>query len=144
MLTEETIARFKAFEKYDFDNDERFKAGINSLLNNKSEDQDKLLKKAKLFYYTKLIDHFEMQEYEDWKKDPVAMETVPESDSEKPTRFTFQELVDMIEKGIEIPGIKQIPNVLNEGTPSEAKMTARPKPWEIKKEQQQEQGEDRA
>lgn len=29
-------------------------------------------------------------------------------------------------------GIKQIPNVLNEGTPSEAKMTARPKPWETK------------
>jgi hypothetical protein len=28
-------------------------------------------------------------------------------------------------------GIKQIPNVLNEGTPSEAKMIARPKPWEI-------------
>lgn len=27
-------------------------------------------------------------------------------------------------------GIKQIPNVLNQGTPSEAKMTARPKPWE--------------
>lgn len=36
-------------------------------------------------------------------------------------------------------GIKQIPNVLNEGTPSEAKMTARPKPWEINKQQQQEQ-----
>lgn len=33
-------------------------------------------------------------------------------------------------------GIKQIPNVLNEGTPSEAKMTARPKPWELKKEQE--------
>lgn len=28
-------------------------------------------------------------------------------------------------------GIKQIANVLNEGTPSEAKMIARPKPWEI-------------
>lgn len=26
-------------------------------------------------------------------------------DLEKPPRFTFQELVDMIEKGIEIPGI---------------------------------------
>lgn len=36
-------------------------------------------------------------------------------------------------------GIKQIPNVLNEGTPSEPKMTARPKPWETNKQQQQEQ-----
>lgn len=33
-------------------------------------------------------------------------------------------------------GIKQIPNVLNEGTPSKAKMTARPKPWEINKQEQ--------
>lgn len=40
----------------------------------------------------------------------------------------------MIEKGIEIPGIKQIPNKLNEGVPSEAKMTARPKPWEVNRE----------
>jgi hypothetical protein len=32
-------------------------------------------------------------------------------------------------------GIKQIPNVLNEGTPSKAKMAARPKPWETNKQE---------
>ncbi|ORZ00832.1 hypothetical protein BCR43DRAFT_485874 [Syncephalastrum racemosum] len=49
-------------------------------------------------------------------------------------KFTFQELVEMIESGQEIPGIKQIPNKINEGAPSEPKMSARRKPWEQQQE----------
>ncbi|KAG2236142.1 hypothetical protein BDF21DRAFT_376718 [Thamnidium elegans] len=137
MSSAESIATFKEFEKYDFDNDEKFQSGISSLLNNKQDNEQDLLEKAKLFYYTKFICSFNPDAYKSWKtenQEPVDNEgKVTENDLEKPPRFTFQELVDMIEKGIEIPGIKQIPNVINEGTPSEAKMTARPKPWESNK-----------
>jgi hypothetical protein len=55
------------------------------------------------------------------------------TEDEPPRRLTFQEIVEKIEKGEEIPGIKQIPNKLNEAPPSEAKLSARPKPWETKK-----------
>jgi hypothetical protein len=44
--------------------------------------------------------------------------------------------VEKIEKGEEIPGIKQIPNKLNDAAPSEAKLSVRPKPWEMKKDSQ--------
>ncbi|KAI8390142.1 hypothetical protein BD560DRAFT_380037 [Blakeslea trispora] len=125
-MTKDEIARFKAFESYDFDKDQEYTSKIASILNENPGDQEQIIKKAKLFYYTRLIDAFDVQQYEQWKQ---------QSDEDKPVRFSFQEIVDMIEKGIEIPGIKQIPNVLNEGTPSEAKMTARPKPWEIAREQ---------
>lgn len=54
-----------------------------------------------------------------------------------PVRLTFQEIVEKIEKGEEIPGIKQIPNKLNEASPSEAKLAARPKPWETNRTPEQ-------
>ncbi|KAK4520806.1 Transmembrane protein 188 [Mucor velutinosus] len=137
----DNIAKFKQFDQYDFDKDSQFQSGVASLLNNKQENEADLLLRAKLFYYTKVVDtSFNADAYKTWKNEnqEPAIEQGKNSD-DKPPRFTFQELVDMIEKGIEIPGIKQIPNVLNEGTPSKAKMTARPKPWETNKQQQQEQ-----
>ncbi|KAI8972733.1 hypothetical protein BDB01DRAFT_809047 [Pilobolus umbonatus] len=124
--------KFEQFDKYDFDNDAQFKAGLASLLNNKQSNESELLEKAKLFYYTRFKDSFDIDEYKDWKKSKGEASTEESTEDENPPRFTFQEIVDMIEKGIEIPGIKKIPNVLNEGKPSESKMKARPKPWETK------------
>ncbi|RUS35459.1 hypothetical protein BC938DRAFT_483171 [Jimgerdemannia flammicorona] len=49
-------------------------------------------------------------------------------------KLSFDQLVEMINKGETIPGIKQIPNKLNEGTPSVPSQARRPKPWEVKKE----------
>ncbi|KAI8877767.1 hypothetical protein K501DRAFT_259803 [Backusella circina FSU 941] len=142
MSTEET---FHSFEKYDFENDNQFKAGVASLLNNKQDNESDLLEKAKLFYYSKFVTPVDADAYKQWKEDKKEQkeevktegeeeEEEEEKKDDKPPRFTFQELVDMIEKGVEIPGIRQIPNKLNEGTPSESKMTARPKPWELNKE----------
>ncbi|KAI9483331.1 MAG: hypothetical protein EXX96DRAFT_594155 [Benjaminiella poitrasii] len=137
MPSSEAIAKFKAFNVYDFEKDEQFQSGISSLLSNKQDNEATLLERAKLFYYAKFIESFDIEEYRAWKKEtqqPTSEEKDATAEKEKPPRFTFQEIVDMIEKGIEIPGIKQIPNVLNEGIPSESKMPARPKPWEMKKE----------
>ncbi|GAB5588567.1 hypothetical protein Unana1_03467 [Umbelopsis nana] len=155
MSTEE-IERFRAFENYDFDKDSRFQAGLPSLLQNgqgKSEqEQLELVQRAKWFYYTKFVSSFDYNEYRQWAKDHKYIvntsdnnddvqnsesKATPSKDSntedEPPRRLTFQEIVEKIEKGEEIPGIKQIPNKLNEAPPSEAKLSARPKPWETKK-----------
>ncbi|KAG2201888.1 hypothetical protein INT46_006698 [Mucor plumbeus] len=136
--TNDNITKFKQFDRYNFETDNQFQSGVASLLNNKQENEADLLLRAKLFYYTKVVDaSFNVDAYKSWKNE--NQEPVNEQESaiedDKPPRFTFQELVDMIEKGIEIPGIKQIPNVLNEGTPSKAKMAARPKPWETNKQE---------
>ncbi|KAI7903953.1 uncharacterized protein BX663DRAFT_505852 [Cokeromyces recurvatus] len=136
MFTSEDITKFEAFDNYNFDKDEQFQLGISSLLNNKQDNEVELVERAKIFYYTKFIENFDIEEYKTWKKGSQETMMKGKDMNEKEnsaTRFTFQEIVDMIEKGIEIPGIKQIPNVLNEGTPSESKMLARPKPWEMKK-----------
>ena len=48
---------------------------------------------------------------------------------------SFYEICEMIAKGLPVPGIRQIPNKINEGTPSKPSMKPRPKPWELKRMQ---------
>ncbi|KAI8577095.1 hypothetical protein K450DRAFT_253619 [Umbelopsis ramanniana AG] len=142
-------AAFQAFDHYDFDKDDRFQAGLPSLLKNqegKTESERlELIQRARWFYYTKFVQAFDYTEYQQWKinrnptdnnisdkqDDPVQAKDSSTDDNETPKRLTFQEIVERIEKGEEIPGIKQIPNKLNEAAPSEAKLSARPKPWEV-------------
>ncbi|CAO3661922.1 unnamed protein product [Umbelopsis ramanniana] len=148
-------ATFQAFDSYDFDKDEQFQAGLPSLLKNqegKTETERlELIQRAKWFYYTKFVQVFDYNEYQQWsinrnstdhnisdKQDDDLVEAKEPSnntdaESETPRRLTFQEIVERIEKGEEIPGIKQIPNKLNEAAPSEAKLSARPKPWEVQR-----------
>ncbi|KAL0082425.1 hypothetical protein J3Q64DRAFT_1720622 [Phycomyces blakesleeanus] len=126
-MTPEQKATFEAFSKYDFDNDTRFQSGVSSLMNRykkESIDSDDILERAQWFYYTKFVEPFDLDAFREWKAKKEA-----DVDQEQ-KRFTFQELVEMIETGKEIPGIKQIPNTLNEGTPSQPKLNVRRKPWE--------------
>ncbi|KAI8393534.1 uncharacterized protein BYT42DRAFT_609322 [Radiomyces spectabilis] len=134
-------AKFQAFANYDFDNDGRFQSGVSAIVNQQADsNQGDVLEKAKWFYYNKFIEAFDYDEYQAWKAGtPGASDGGEEKqeqsqDDERPPRLTFQEIVQMIETGQEIPGIKQIPDTLNEGTPSTPKLKARPKPWETKRE----------
>jgi hypothetical protein len=59
-----------------------------------------------------------------------------ESGEDKPKYpKSFYEICEMIAKNQPIPGIRQIPNKINEGTPSKPSMKPRPKPWELKRMQ---------
>ncbi|KAF7730839.1 hypothetical protein EC973_001357 [Apophysomyces ossiformis] len=139
-MSQGNVEKFEAFSKYDFDHDERFQAGIASL-----QPNGETLDRAKWFYYTKFVEAFDYEEYQNWKKNlkqpetstdaqPEAAEEAkePKDQEERPKRLTFDQIVEMIETGQEIPGIKQIPNKLNESTPSKPALTIRPKPWETK------------
>lgn len=55
---------------------------------------------------------------------------VPEK-VEAPYPTTFAHIVELITTGQPIPGIRDIPNVLNTAPPSEATKAKRRKPWEI-------------
>ncbi|KAI8337427.1 hypothetical protein BC941DRAFT_352604 [Chlamydoabsidia padenii] len=128
---------FLSFEQYDFDGDDRFKAGVSSIMKKQEGDKDEMLEKAKWFYYTKFVQSFNYDHYQQWKtnktKSIETSTTTTTADDDQvyvPPRLTFQEIVEMIETGQEIPGIRQIPNKLSKGTPSQPQLKARPKPWE--------------
>ncbi|KAF9280225.1 hypothetical protein BGZ68_007422 [Mortierella alpina] len=59
--------------------------------------------------------------------------TTPSTGADPSYPKSFQEICELIASGKPIPGIRQIPNNLAEGTPSEAKLAPKLKPWEMKK-----------
>ena len=66
------------------------------------------------------------ERYKAWKDDQqvVSTETGPEYPK------SFQEIMEMVQKGIPVPGIKIIPDRLHHLPLSQPSMAPRKKPWE--------------
>ncbi|CAG8589473.1 4026_t:CDS:2 [Cetraspora pellucida] len=116
---------FVKFERYDFDKDEDFQAGLQSVLtshqNKSQEELDKLKEKAKWFYFSKVVQKFDYTEYLAWKSnEPPASESSDNQDTPR--------------QDVTTNGIKEIPDEINHGTPSTSTTKPRPKPWEKRKE----------
>ncbi|KAG0243113.1 hypothetical protein BGW41_002975 [Actinomortierella wolfii] len=142
-------ATFERFESYDFDADANFQAGLKSILAKQQEktadEQKEAIDNAKFFYFSRFVEAFDLNEYKAWKSSrqapsgqdsTVAPTSAPSQSTATPSSAeptypkSFQEICELIASGKPIPGIRQIPNNLAEGTPSEAKMAPRRKPWE--------------
>ncbi|KAF0466791.1 hypothetical protein F8M41_026082 [Gigaspora margarita] len=149
-MTSENINQvFIKFEQYDFDKDQEFQAGLPSILasyqDKSQEELDKLQEKAKWFYFSKVVQKFDYNEYLAWKSDKSSVfelsnnqntsrQDVKTDDAPQYSR-TFQQLAEMIRTNQPIPGIKNIPDEINRGTPSTSIIKPRPKPWEKRKEE---------
>ncbi|KAJ1729199.1 hypothetical protein LPJ72_005095 [Coemansia sp. Benny D160-2] len=153
---------FKAFAAFDFDNDAAFQTGLQTIPNN---SDPRVLEQAKIFYFSKTVAPLNASEYAEWKAAHSASdnnnvgteptENVGEnvggdagdqgSQSHLPSAAgipgapysaSFVEIVDMIVQGKEIPGIRDIPDLINDQTPSASTAKAPPKPWETQQEPQ--------
>ncbi|OAQ34507.1 hypothetical protein K457DRAFT_14346 [Linnemannia elongata AG-77] len=136
------------------------KSIIGNNQNKSAQEQKDAVDKAKYFYYSRFVQSFDYNQYQAWRQlksatssdqdepqapssttaAPIVDETVAEeSQSSTATAAdptypkSFQEICELIASGKPIPGIRQIPNNLAEGTPSEAKLAPKLKPWEKKK-----------
>lgn len=63
----------------------------------------------------------------------VAADVHTEAEPAGP-RFSYQDIVEMIQTGTPIPGIKEIPDTILEGKGTSATKSARRKPWETNTE----------
>ncbi|KAI9468590.1 hypothetical protein LPJ78_001676 [Coemansia sp. RSA 989] len=108
---------FQQFDSYDFDNDKEFQDGLQKL----SEISKPDMEAAKAFYFSRKVSPIDITEYTKWKAKQLQ---------EAPHSLSFAEVVQMIASGQEIPGIRDIPDKLNQEQPSESKISAPPKPWE--------------
>ncbi|KAI9503128.1 hypothetical protein BX070DRAFT_224783 [Coemansia spiralis] len=144
---------FKAFDAYSFDSDSAFQAGLRSIPN--SHDPQ-ILQQAKAFYFSKTHAPLNLEEYSKWKaaqqnsaqsaddagfpnqaeaEQRISEATKPEiSIPGAPYSASFAEVVEMITSGKEIPGIRDIPDKLNEQVPSMSTAKPPPKPWERQQE----------
>lgn len=106
-------AAFQAFEQYNFNNDSTFQKGLKQLPN---RDDKQVVEQAKLFYYSKTISPIDSGKYREWKSNKS---------------LSFAEVVGMLSRGEEIPGIKDVPDKISEEMPSiSITNKAPPKPWE--------------
>ncbi|XP_046566790.1 uncharacterized protein LOC124275338 [Haliotis rubra] len=123
-------------------------------------ERDKQYLKAKLFYYSKHIEAVDIDEYMKWKEDPVNKnektergvatpqvwqlsgkgdnscspvattdgsntKTAPESGT-----LSFSEVIDFIQSGKTIPGLKTVDAKPTDANPSPSTMNRKAKPWE--------------
>ncbi|KAI9598972.1 hypothetical protein BDF19DRAFT_429696, partial [Syncephalis fuscata] len=154
ITTPSQIEIYKAFEAYDFDNDTRFQAGLQSLLGKDTSTHQEVsladkTERAQWFYYNRFITEFDYDVYRQWKQstgnqavlDKNTVDAPDEQidttvsneqvDSDAPTYpHSFQAICELIAAGQPVPGIRMIPNQLNEQPPSQSNLAPRRKPWE--------------
>ncbi|KND00906.1 uncharacterized protein SPPG_04006 [Spizellomyces punctatus DAOM BR117] len=161
-------AIFREFTAYNWDKDQRFQQGLQSILTKSYDDsakKEEAIEKAKCFYYSKFFRPINYLQYLKWKTDQSSASPSPDmsndimptvasqsSTGEKEEKNdilpqpseqkvsepqyprSFQELCEMVARGEEVPGIRTIPNKINEAPPSESHLAPRRKPWETKPE----------
>ncbi|ANB15200.1 hypothetical protein AWJ20_2824 [Sugiyamaella lignohabitans] len=147
-----SASEFEAFDAYDFESDQQFQQGLNTLLTTAdtadSVQRDSLVLKAKIFFYSKKTGtSIDFNEYESWKNehnfensssttnsDPNEPSTNRDNSAAGSTEsypLSYQAIVELIMSGKPVPGIKQIPNtVLGETASSQHTAAERKKPWE--------------
>ncbi|KAG0346215.1 hypothetical protein BG004_002162 [Podila humilis] len=154
--TQEQI--YVLFDNYNFDGDTTFQSGLKAILENNKErsveEVEDAVKDAKFFYFSRFVQNFDRQQYLAWRAagrstgpeeqptqesslgqssvdvTPAPVEAQSSSDSNPSYPKSFQEICELIASGKPIPGIRQIPNNLAEGTPSSPKLAPKRKPWE--------------
>ncbi|KAJ3351860.1 hypothetical protein GGF32_004053 [Allomyces javanicus] len=134
-----------AFDQYDFDHDATFQSGLAAILA-RTDAADPSARasataKAKQFYYHKL----EQAAGQASTSAPATNDTVAATTTHKPTAptdmntaaddepaypATFAEIVKLVSEGKPVPGIRDIPDVLNTAPPAVSRMAAPRKPWE--------------
>ncbi|KAJ3273529.1 hypothetical protein HDV01_004296, partial [Terramyces sp. JEL0728] len=100
---------FERFDEYNFETDGRFQKGKSTLTGNAMQ--------IKHFYYSKFFEKFDLQMYLEWKNTLATVPTEPpviEKQEDEGPKLSFQDIMDKIQRGEEIPGIKQIPTTVHE------------------------------
>lgn len=148
------------FLNYDWTQVKDFEAGVNEILQNYEEnlqelqpgakmlvgDRQQLIDQAKVFYFCSNTDHIlELEEYRAWerewgdryRKNPKIEEIEVSEDNDKnnkegdaPYSNNYQELVELIMLGKDVPGIKHIPETVLSEKKSSSSAEQRKKPWE--------------
>ena len=71
----------------------------------------------------------------DEKDQKTEAEPAAAAEDAEPPRLSYQEVVELIQSGKPVPGIKEIPNTILEGQGTQSTQARRKKPWEKETEQ---------
>ncbi|RKO86568.1 hypothetical protein BDK51DRAFT_5637, partial [Blyttiomyces helicus] len=139
---------FRAFLAYPFDTDAKFQQGLKTITAKAEEDVARRaedIEKAKWFFYSKFVKPFDYTRFQTWRSTSSSTasspstspapppESEPEGAADGEPRYprSFHELCEMVARGEPIPGIRTIPDKLNDAPPSVSVLGQRRKPWEV-------------
>ncbi|RHZ90293.1 hypothetical protein Glove_1g26 [Diversispora epigaea] len=100
---------YQEFDQYDFENDINFQSGLPLILqsqqsqeNKSKEDIDQIIKKAKWFYFSKVVKKFDYNDYLVWKKSnnklsPSTINEITEINENKSSSSTINETTEINE-----------------------------------------------
>ncbi|KAI9178986.1 hypothetical protein H9P43_005648 [Blastocladiella emersonii ATCC 22665] len=118
------------FESYDFAGDATFQAGLKSILAGVADpaDHPAATDKARRFYYARLTAAAAAS-----APAPAPAPASPEptaAATEPAYPASFAEIVRLVSEGKPVPGVREIPDKLNDAAPTPATLAPRRKPWE--------------
>ncbi|KAG8623160.1 hypothetical protein KVT40_008136 [Elsinoe batatas] len=148
---------FEQVESYDWNNDQEFQGGLKAILGSATSPEQvaHLSLRARCFYYSrKFGTKVDFDGYQAWRHaqtgvingdstatdapagaDHTAVagseaDAAPAAMGNAPTPASFAEICQLIAEGKPIPGIKEIPDTVLEGSATTATKPKRRKPWE--------------
>ncbi|KAF2744476.1 hypothetical protein M011DRAFT_408445 [Sporormia fimetaria CBS 119925] len=153
---------YEALEKYNWDDDVEFQAGLSAILGSNAtpEQAAELTLRARCFYYSRKYEvNVDFDEYRAYhfanapsqstptvtpangvEATPATASTesaggimpTPSTADEPPVPYptSFAHIVELIQTGQPIPGIKEIPNTVLTGQGTQPEKPKRRKPWE--------------
>lgn len=91
-----------------------------------------LVDQAKSFYFCSKTGHIlSLDDYREWQKTQSTTQALTQgTNQEVPYSSNYQNVVELIMSGKEVPGIKQIPETVLAEQGSQPEAEARKKPWE--------------
>ncbi|KAF2671732.1 hypothetical protein BT63DRAFT_384280, partial [Microthyrium microscopicum] len=124
---------FESVDSFNYSEDPEFQFGLSSILRHAQtkEQSNELELKARCFYYTrKTGTPVDFEAYKSWKQAHPQAEEMEGDENETNPSFTYAEIIDMIQTGKDIPGIKDIPDTVLDVEASTSTKEKRRKPWE--------------
>ncbi|GMM36183.1 hypothetical protein DASC09_035080 [Saccharomycopsis crataegensis] len=150
---------FEKFHHYDWENDLVYQAGLKNIYNSYFKantsmtpaKKQQIITNSKVFYFKKTFDvQIDLGQYGRWVQEScspgfsntpeISLEHQPQPQQEQgeQSSLSYDELVELIVAGKEIPGIRKIPNIVLEDQASRSVLSQRRKPWEIKDDDEKE------
>ncbi|KIV98957.1 uncharacterized protein PV09_09292 [Verruconis gallopava] len=141
---QDQLTLFLRMDTYDWDADEEFKSGLLAILHSAASPEQalELTLRARCFFFTRktgiAVDY---NAYSSWKALHAAISssaieasasdtTNPGHEPESGPKLSYQEIVELIQNGKPIPGIKEVPKTVLIGQGTVSTKPARRKPWE--------------
>lgn len=143
---------YQEYANYDWDSFSEFQEGMQQILDDHllalkeqdpsittipALDRQQLVDQAKSFFFCTKTGHiFNLEDYEQWKlhqpdTEAKIQEISPDEETEEaPYSNNYQQLVQLIVSGKEVPGIKHIPDTILPEQSSKLVKQQRTKPWE--------------